>query len=178
MSEIEVPLEQIQEEIHHRAMHEGSGHGGGGTLVNRAALLSALLAVCAAVSALFAGHLANEAMIAQIQSSDHWSYYQAKGIKLSLAEMRNQLSPDPKMVEKIEGYKKDQEEIKALAEEKEHESRAKLEQHESLAAAVTLFQVAIALTAIAVLTRKKSFVGASALLAVAGVIWMIKSFLM
>src|SRR6478672_9322706 len=87
VTEIEVPIEKIQEDINHAAHHADSASA---KMMNRAALLSAFLAVFAAISALFAGHYANEAMIEQIQSSDQWSYYQAKGIKLSLAELKQQ----------------------------------------------------------------------------------------
>src|ERR1035437_4112507 len=152
MSEIEVPLEKVQEDIHHLVQH-----GDVSPMMNWAALLSAFLAVAAAVSALFAGHYANDAMIEQIQSSDHWSYYQAKGIKLAIAEFRLSNEASPKLTEKIEGYKKEQEEIKSAAQKKENESRQHLQRHEKLAASVTFFQVAIGLTAIAVLTRKRRF---------------------
>ena len=166
MSEIEVPIDKVQEDIHHLIQH-----GGQNPMMNWAAMLSAFLAVAAAISALFAGHYANEAMIEQIQSSDHWSYYQAKGIKLAIAEFRNQGEDSDKLKEKIAGYKKDQEEIKAEADQKEAESREHLLRHEKLAASVTFFQVAIALTAIAVLTRKRTFLLGAGLLGILGVLW-------
>ncbi len=173
MSEIEVPLEQVQEGIHHAAAHGG---GANPSFMNRAAMLSALLAVVAAISALFAGHYSNEAMIEQIQSSDQWSYYQAKGIKLSLAEFRNETNPSPAMPAKLAKYKTDQQEIQTKAKEKEAESREHLRRHESLAAAVTIFQIAIALTAISVLTRKRRYLGLAGTLGVSGFLWMLKSF--
>ena len=167
MSEIEVPLEKVHEDIHHAATH-GSAPG----FMNSAAITSALLAVVAAVSALFAGHYSNEAMIEQIQSSDQWAYYQAKGIKLALAEFRNETSPSPALEQKIEKYKEDQKEIQAKAEEKQTESREHLHKHERLAASVTFFQVAIGLTAIAVLSRKKKFLFVAAVLGLGGAVWM------
>ncbi len=48
------------------------------------ALSTAILAVVAAVSALFAGHAANEAVLEQIEASDKWNFYQAKSIKESV----------------------------------------------------------------------------------------------
>ena len=171
--EIEVPIEQVQENVHHVAAHGG---GANPNFMNRAAMLSALLAVVAAISALFAGHYSNEGMIEQIQSSDQWSYYQAKGIKLSLAEFRNQTNPSAEMTARIEKYKSDQQEIQEKAKEKESESRAHLRRHESLAAAVTVFQIAIALTAISVLTRKRRYLGLAGTLGLGGFLWMLKSF--
>ena len=171
MSEIEVSLEQIQEDINHAAHH---AEGPVQKLMTMGAALSAMLAVLAAVSALFAGHFANEAMIDQIKSSDHWSYYQAKGIKLAITEFRHESAQGEKdFSEKIEAYKKDQEEIKKQAEEKQKESEAYLKKHESLATAVTFFQVAIALTAIAVLTRKRRYLMGASVLGAVGVVFIL-----
>lgn len=175
MDEIEVPLEKVTEDMHH-AVHHHEG-GAMNSMMNRAAIMSALLAVLAAVSALFAGHYANDAMIEQIQASDHWTYYQAKGIKLAITEMRHENAADDHFTEKIEQYKADQEKIKDQAEEKQHEAEEHLRVHQGLAAAVTFFQVAIALTAIAVLARKRRFLGAALGIGLFGVVWMVKSFL-
>jgi hypothetical protein len=173
MDEIEVPLEKVQEDLHHSAHHASDESK---SFMNRAALISAFLAVTAAISALFAGHYANEAMIEQIQSSDHWAYFQAKGIKLAISELRQESNPSPALSEKIEGYKREQTEIKEKAEEKERESKAHLRRHESLAASVTFFQVAIALTAIAALTKRKYFLFGASTLGLVGLGWMIKGF--
>lgn len=162
MDEIEVPLEQTQEHLQHASLH-GSEHSSGPSLINLGAVMSAILAVFAAICALLAGHYSNEAMIEQIKSSDQWSYYQSKGIKSSLQEFRLEMnadqSPDKiaKIQEKIEKYKQDQEKIQELAKEKEATSEDLLHWHERLAMAVTFFQVAIAVIAIGVLTRKKFF---------------------
>jgi len=75
MEDPEVPTEHLHEEIHHHAEHSRE------KWVLGVALSSALLAGFAAVCSLMAGHHANEAMIAQIESTDQWGYYQSKGIK-------------------------------------------------------------------------------------------------
>ena len=174
MEEIEVPLEQTQEHIHHAALHsDGKDH----SMMSRAAILSAFLAVAAAISALFSGHYSNEAMIEQIKASDQWAYYQAKGIKSNILQSQNEINPSAKAVEKIETYKKEQENIKEKAETLEEHSQHHLHLHESLAASVTLFQVAIALTAIAVLTRRKRFLAIASTFGLLGLIWMAKTFL-
>lgn len=174
MEEIEVPLEQTQE-----AIQEASHHAKGPekSMMNMAAVLSAFLAVAAAVSALFAGHYANEAMIEQIKASDQWAFYQAKGIKSNIVQMQNEMNPSEKLASRIETYKQEQEAIKEKASEFEHESEHHLKLHQSLASCVTFFQVAIALTAIAVLTRKKPILFVSVGFGVVGLIMMIKTFL-
>jgi hypothetical protein len=53
--------------------------------------------------------------------------------------------------------KKQQEEIAESAKEHEQESMLHFRIHETLARAVTFFQIAIAISAISVLTRRKSF---------------------
>ena len=165
MTEIEVPLESVQEEIHHHALHEKN------SMISRAAILSAFMAVFAAIAALFAGHFANEALIEQIQSSNQWGYYQAKGIKASIAELKDQ-------PEKVEKYKEEQVEIKKAAEEQTTESVHHLHKHESLATAVTFFQVSIAMIAIAILSSRKKFLTLAMCMSALGLFWFCKGFLL
>lgn len=173
MEEIEVPLEKVQEDVHHHAMH------GGESWISTGAVLSALLAVFAAVAALTAGHHANEAMIDQIRASDDWNFFQAKSIKASVLETRHELlkaggHPVPEeSAKKLAEYRADQEELQKKAKEREEDSHQHLAKHQTLAKSVTFFQVAIALTAIAVLTRRRQLLWLSALFGVGGLGCMI-----
>lgn len=156
MEEIEVPLEKAQEEIHEHAMHSGGW-------ISRVALSSALFAVVAAIAALLAGHHSNEAMIDQIRAANFWSYYQSKSIKNSLLNSKVDIllaqgkHASEKDEEKLKEYKKEMEEITREAKEREEASEKHLHLHETLAKAVTLIQIGIAISAIAVLVRKKRF---------------------
>lgn len=158
-AEIEAPTEHLHETLHEHA--HGGGHEGGPPWVSQVALSAAVLAVVAAVAALYAGHYANEAMLEQMQSTDLWAQYQAKGIKASLVESRMHIleavGKEAKEDDKKnkERYGEEQKEIKEKADEKEKESKHHMEQHSALAKSVTTFQVAIALSAISVLTKKK-----------------------
>src|SRR2546423_5055951 len=89
MEEAEVPLENLHEEIHHRAEH------GGPPWISGVALSTAILAVLAAITGLLSGKHANEAMMDQIRASDQWSYYQAKSIKASVLDAKIALSSAP-----------------------------------------------------------------------------------
>ncbi len=155
MEEIEVPTEHLHEQLHESAQ-ENAEHW-----ILKVALTAALLAVFAAITALLAGHYANEAMIEQIQASDQWAYYQAKGIKSAVLEnkidMLQQLGKEalPKEKEKANQYKEDQKEIDKKAREKEKLSEKHLSLHNMLAKGVTIFQVAIAICAISALTKRK-----------------------
>lgn len=182
MDEIEVPLESLHEEMHHHAEHAGGGHGSSPGWIMQGALLSAILAVFAAISALLAGHYANEAMIEQLQSSDQWGYYQAKGIKASVLEVKKEVQlllgkgSDPAVEEKLNAYKEDQKEIAEKATEKENESKRHLEKHQVLARSVTFFQIAIAVAAIAVLARKRKFLFLSGGFGAAGIGFLIQAY--
>ena len=153
----EVPTEHLHEEIHHH--HEA--HGQAWTL--GVALTSAIVAGIAAIASLLAGAHANEAMIAQMKGSDQWAYYQAKGIKANILSNKIELlsaldrTAKPADTEKLAKYKEEQEEIKKEANKEEGRSKTHLEAHEVMACSVTICQIAIAMSAIAVLTRRRQF---------------------
>lgn len=176
MAEIEVPTEHLHEHLHHHA------HKSGERWVMLVALTAALLAVFAAITALFAGHYANESMIDQIQASDQWAFYQAKGIKAAVLESRVELIkelgkvPADKDIQKIERYKEEQKEIEAKAREKEHGSKHYLKTHTVLSRGVTIFQIAIAICAIAALTQRKWLWYSSILLGSCGAIFLLMAF--
>jgi uncharacterized membrane-anchored protein len=165
MEEIEVPTEHLHETIHEKA--EEASKEKESSWFMYVAISTALIAVLAAISGLMAGHHSNEALIQQIKASDQWAYYQAKGIKAEIKSISINGQPDAAAVER---YKKEQEEIKQRAEKAEKESDAHLEHHVRLAGSVTLFQIAIAISAIAILTRKKMLWYGSLLIAAIGAI--------
>ena len=160
MEEIEVPMEHLHETIKERVEEEAKEHGGSWSMY--VAISTALVAVLAAIAGLLAGHHSNEALIEQIKSADQWAYFQAKGIK---SEIQGLVVKDTssaagiarykKVEEKIATYNKEKEESKQKAEESEQLSEYHLSHHIQLAKAVTIFQIAIAISAIAILTRKK-----------------------
>ena len=168
MEEIEIPTEHLHETIHEHAEEEshGGGHGHEKGWSMYVAISTAIIAVLAAITGLMAGHHSNEAMMAQIKSSDQWAFYQAKGIKAEIKtlEVMNGKA-DPTAVDK---YKKEQEEIKEKAQKLQEESEAHLSKHVVLARSVTFFQIAIAISAIAILTKRKSLWYLSLAIAAAG----------
>lgn len=168
--EIEVDTDKLREAIHEEFEHEG------GRLVKAIALSTSLLAAFAAVAALQAGATVNEALALkteatglQAQASDQWAFYQAKGIKQAVAEASESayraIAKDPPATyaEREQRYAKEQAEIKekALEKERERDEKAReadhlLHRHHGFANAVALFQVSIALGAMAALTRMRS----------------------
>src|SRR5207248_1945983 len=61
---------------------------GGEKWISWVALSTAILAVLAAIAGLLSGKHANEAMMSQIEASEHWGYYQAKSIKASVLDAK------------------------------------------------------------------------------------------
>src|SRR4029077_14089280 len=86
VEEAEVPLESLQEHVHHSAEHSDAAW------ISWVALSTAILAVLAAIAGLLSGKHANEAMMSQIEASDQWSYYQAKSIKASVLDAKMSLA--------------------------------------------------------------------------------------
>jgi hypothetical protein len=177
MEEAEVPTEHLHEDMEHHAAHSRAPWTLG------VALTSAFLAGLAAVSSLLAGHHANEAMIEQIRSSDKWSYYQAKGIKAAVLGSKVELLEaegrpvSAKDRQKLVEYKKDQDDISAEATEKEHAAEAHLATHVVFSRAVTLFQISIAIGAIAALTNRRPFWFVSMAIGAAGIYFLASGWL-
>lgn len=159
--EIEVPTEHLHEKMHEEVHGHGEGHGHGGAgWIARVAVSSALLAVAAAISALLAGHHANEAILEQMKATDQWQYYQAKSIKLAVLQGGNELlEADGKPVSdkrkgKVNEYQTEMKEIEEKGHELEESSEHHMGRHVWIARSVTAFQIAIALGAIAVLAKR------------------------
>ena len=182
--EAEVDLDALHERVHEEAEREGAG------LTRRIAFSTSVLAALAAVSSLQAGGTVNEALALkteatrlQAEASDQWAYYQAKGIKGAVA--RGMLAsyaaagrPAPaELVGEPARYAQSQDSTRQAAAAKERqrdevsrESDVLMEKHHGYAFAVALFQVAIALGAVAALTRIRAVWLASLALGAAGVV--------
>lgn len=165
----EVETERLHEAIHEELEREG------GDFLRAVALTTALLAALAAVAALRAGATVNQALVLkteatrlQAEASDQWAYYQAKGVKAAIQESTRESwlaagkEAPPDHAERARRYAAEQEAIGEAAREKERERDARsreadhlLHQHHRFAGAVALFQVAIALGAVAALTRQR-----------------------
>lgn len=165
---------EIETEKLHEAIQEELERDGG-RLLRTIALTTALLAAFAAVAALRAGATVNEALVLkteatrlQAEASDLWAFYQAKGIKAAVQEASTASwlalgkEPPVRFIEEQSRYKNEQAEIRKKAEEKEHARDEKsneadhlLHRHHGFANAVALFQVSIALGAVAALTKNR-----------------------
>ena len=183
--EIEVDTDKLREKIDEEIEAE---KGGEGRMLRFTALSTAVLAALAAIASLKAGATVNDAILLkteatgiQARASDQWAYYQAKGIKgaitaASAATWRaTGKTPPPELDATVQRYANEQKAISDTAKELEHQRDAKIEeaerlmtQHKGFAFSVTLLQVAIALGAVAALTRSKGVLGTSLAVGVVG----------
>lgn len=178
MEEIEVPTEHLHDEIKEKAETHKE------RWILFVALSTAMMAVLAAVAGLLAGHHANEALIERVKASDQWNFYQSKSLKQEialntdkilqkLAEARPGTGVAEDHNKDIVRYDKEKENIKKAAEEAESQSEAHLARHVPLASAVTVFQIAIAISAIAILTHRKKLWYAGLLLTIIGIVFLV-----
>lgn len=157
MEEFDSHTEHAHEQAH-EAAHESHEKW-----ITGVALTAAILAALAALTSMLSGHHEHESMMEQMEAADKWSYYQAKGIKAEIREERidnlklaGEKVPDA-LTKKVTKARDEQKEISAEAKKLEKESRFHDHLHMILAGGVTLFQVAIAVSAISALTRRRAY---------------------
>ena len=166
-------------ELEHAQKHAGEGHGdaahhglAGGSMTNQIALFTALIATVGATFSYMAGAtqadaglFKNDAAIKKTEASNQWNFYQAKSNKQNLSELGMQLVDDarkPVFEKEAQRYAAEKAEIKLAAEKLEKEStefneksEAQMHQHHRWAQATTALQIAIAMAAIALLTKRR-----------------------
>jgi len=178
--EIEVPLDHAHEHIaeaheeHHGGGEEEEGEEGKSDWSRSIAVVTALLAVVAAIGALRSGVLVNGALIAKndeishrTRATDQWNFYQAKSIKgVVYVVAEAQAPPGSALAAQsraaVARYAREQEQIKADAEALEKRADADdrradrdMGHHHMFAFSVSLCQIAIAISAVAALTRRR-----------------------
>ena len=145
--------------------HADDGFGG------RLAVATAVLATIGALFSYQGGATQNNAMIfknnaaiKKTEASNQWNYYQAKSSKQNLAELAMALPgvDVEKYKKEVARYKAEKDDIKKDAEKREAESKKwdeesekQIHLHHRWAQAMTVIQVAIALAAITLITKKK-----------------------
>ena len=87
-------------------------------------------------------------------------------------------SINPKDAAKVTQYKEEQDAIQRIALEREHASEEHIRRHLIFARSVTLFQVAIAISAISVLTRRRRFWLVSLVFGAVGAAFAIQGFIL
>ena len=178
--EYEVPSPH-EHEVEASAEKEARG------LSQKIALMTAILATVGALVSYQSGSAQNEAMflknqsiLKQAEASDQWAFYQARSLKSHVDAATAALATDPAVKAQFlaEQAKEDagKAQVQAEAQKLQAESRklsedseAKLRPHERLALALTFIQIAIALAAITVLTRRRWLLWGSLASAASGI---------
>jgi Na+/glutamate symporter len=163
-------------ELEHATQGGAHGHGHedeeSRKMTNQIALFTAIIATIGALFGYMAGAtqanaglFKNNAAIKKTEASNQWNYYQAKSSKQNLSELALELAPAARKdfySDEIKRYKSEKSEIKTGAEKLEAEAKSwdersdtQMHLHHRWAQSTTALQVAIALAAIALLTKRK-----------------------
>ena len=192
--ELENELDKVRESIEEER-EEGRGDRG---FLRRVSLSTALIAVLAAVAALQAGDTINEALLRKNDAMathgvafDLWAQYQAKGIKSSILKQQKQTLisldrvPSASLDQDIARYQKEQDDIAAEARRNEAEAKRSLAEaehmthrHHRYASSVALMQIAVALSAIAALSRNRLLWVLSIVVAASGALFFLDGYLL
>jgi hypothetical protein len=157
---------------HDHELEHAAQHGDKDRFAGTIAVMTAILATIGALFSYMGGAtqanavlFKNNAAIKKTEASNQWNYYQAKSSKQNLSELAVALVADDKKgtyQAEVERYKKEKAEIKDAADKLEAEAKswdaqsdAQMHLHHRWAQATTALQVAIALAAMALLTRRK-----------------------
>jgi len=166
--------------------------------LNYLALSTVLIAVCATLSTFKGGSYGSKALMNQTNAANQWSYYQSKSIKSYIFEnqkdnlelQRDLLAGASKSKEiaagyqqkidtyelKLKQYEVDKADIKARAESFEKE-RDNCQAHSSaFGIAVIFLQIAILLSSVAALIKKKALWMLSIGVGVVGVLYFFNGF--
>lgn len=193
MPEEDIETQDLKERLEDALEH---AHHSGHTTpwITWLSLSTAIVAVLAAIAALESGSYANDAIVEkndavlhQSKADDAWAHYQAKGVEAVVYATQAEGAPRPELAARWraegEREKSERAEARRLAEEEEGrvaemdaKSEHSLHVHHEFAKGVTIFQVAIALSAIAALTRRKAMWWVSLAIGAVGVAFFIMGF--
>jgi lipopolysaccharide export LptBFGC system permease protein LptF len=158
---------------HDHQLEHAAEHGRADRFAGRIAVTTAILATVGALMSFAGGDTQakaqlykNNAAIKKTEANDKWAYYQAKGIKQNVAEVGATLATQPDRVQfyrgETERYNKEKTDLKQEADKLEAESKGwdarsdeEMHLHHRWALGATAMQIAIALSAIALLTRRE-----------------------
>jgi hypothetical protein len=194
MPEEGIETQELKEKLDEAREHAEEEGGGRSRWLTWLSLSTAILAVLAAVASLESGDHANEAIVlktdatlTQSAADDAWAYYQSKSIKQGMYEALAPLAPRPEVAAEWakraaeeratkEERKAETEKLVAEVKASDAESKRHLELHHEFAKSVTIFQVAIALAAIAALARRKAVWWLSLGVGAAGAVFLVMGF--
>jgi hypothetical protein len=173
MPEDGIETQELKDKLDETQEHARHG-GDAAAWITLLSLSTALIAVLAAIAALESGSFANDAIVQkndavlhQSKADDAWAYYHSKGIEEAVYATQAETVTRPELAERWRAQgdreKAERSEIRQRAQNEEKDvadmdakSEHSLHVHHEFAKSVTIFQVSIALSAIAALTRRRA----------------------
>jgi hypothetical protein len=165
---------------------------------NYLALTTVLIAVCATLATFKGGGYSTKSLMNQSKASDQWAFFQSKSLKSYIFEsqrdnlelQKSLLSNNPgntsalekmdteidKYGKKISKYDKEKQEIKKIAEDLEKESNTCKLHSGAFGIAVIFLQIAILLSSISALMKKKYIWIISLAVGLVGIIYFFDGF--
>ena len=171
--------EKLEHVVEHVGEH-GAAHGFSWT--KALAVSTAIIAVLAAIITAFVNHSTNEAILQKdnalfylSQANDQWAYYQAKSIKLNLAQNTYDQTHNPQLLQDVGRYtaeeatiQKDAQQFETQSNDADKESSNALARGERLDIAALLCEIGIGLSAVSALLKHKLLWIGSLLFAIVG----------
>ncbi|MGC8660748.1 MAG: DUF4337 domain-containing protein [Desulfomonilaceae bacterium] len=165
--------------------------------INFLALTTVVIALGATMSTLSVGKFSNRSILCQTQASNQWAYYQAKSIKSYLYELQKekleaelQLVPPTndavsrdykgridKYSEKIKRYDREKADIMKQAKNLENQRDAAMGRSQEFGLAVIFLQLAILMSSVATVVKKKPMWIFGLLLACVGFVYFANGYL-
>jgi hypothetical protein len=156
---------------HDHELEHAAEHGGKDRFAGMIAVVTAIIATIGAIFSYMGGAtqaeaalFKNDQAIKQTLAADQWALYQSRSTKQAIAELARDLAGEDKkaaLQAKVERYDKEKAEtmaearaLEAEAKEWGEKSEHQLHLHHRWAQATTALQIAIALGAIALLSRR------------------------
>ncbi|HEY8025831.1 MAG TPA: DUF4337 domain-containing protein [Burkholderiaceae bacterium] len=166
--------------------------------LNYLALSTVIFAVCATLSTFKGGGYSTRSVLSQAQASDQWAFYQAKSIKENLYQLQLEkvqleikLDADANAAKraayqeavesyqkKVAAYAKDKADIKLQAESLEKLRDDAKKHGEPFGLAVILLQIAILISSIAALLKRKELWYLAMPVGIVGIVFFADGFLL
>jgi len=168
--------EEIQEHLHHARDRFDK------LVAANMAIVAALLAIVSVLGQ----HYNTEELLKQQESSDQWAYYQAKGIRLYVAQStqdlmasaRTETKSFPRYQQDAARYAREQSSIQEKARELERERDASGKRARQLHLGEVFLEVAIVLLSLAILTKSRALASAALGSTVVGLAWAASGFIL
>lgn len=139
-------------------------------------LMVVVLAVATAIGTLKSGGFGGKVMLYQAQASDTWAFYQAKSVKLRIAELEARSAgadTAATAAADVARYRSEEKDLLDKAQHLESMRDAMAKHGPPMGFGIASLQIAIALASVCLITKRRSLWAASALLGAMGIAYVV-----